>query len=360
MTALASVETVQATDADLVVLATAGDRDAFRVLFDRHAHRVAAACRQKLRAKTDVDDAVQEAFARALANLDQLRNPEQFGAWVRSIAVRACLDHHRNARRVIVVDDEVHAERADSAPQPDEVFEAADHAASVRSLLMQLGERDRQALFMRHINEAAVPEIADELGLTEGSTRVMLTRARERLRLVAAGLGSFIPWTWRRWFREHLPAAAPALEALAVVVAVGIAGGFSPPPAQATQPVQVQAASEAKPKPVARPRAAEVDRPAAQRMRSAPAAARDSGSAAPAAAVGQPAEATPDKPRIISRVQDSVKVKREYPKESEELLDVTLISNKDSHTARLYGNQVTDTAATVVEPTKDLLGAGDN
>ena len=184
MTALTGAE---ATDAELVGLATAGDREAFRILFDRHSPRVAAACRSKLRSQPE-------------------RDPDQF----RSIAMRACTDHHRSTRRTIVLDSDTHAQRPDTAPLPDEVVEDFERDETIRRLLIQLGERGRQALYMRHINEAGVGEATDSLGLTEGSTRVLLTRARERLRVVAAGLGSFIPWSWRRWFREHLPTAAPS------------------------------------------------------------------------------------------------------------------------------------------------------
>ena len=362
MTALVGVE---APDSELVVLATAGDRDAFRVLFDRHAHRVAAACRQKLRSQADVDDAVQEAFARALANLDQLRDPSQFGPWVRSIAIRACMDHHRASRRVIVVDSDTHAERPDADPLPEEIIENFERDAKVRGLLMQLGERDRQALYMRHINEAGVPEIAGHLGLTEGSTRVMLARARERLRLVVAGLGSTIPWTWRRWIREHLPASAPALEALAVVLAVGIAGGFTPPPAQPQAPVQVQAAgAEARPRAVDPAKRAESEKATVRRAAPAAAVPVAGGNGSSAAGGGNtaPAEAAPQAPRVIERVKDSVQVQRTYPKddETQELLDITVFSADDSNSVRLYGNQVTETAKKAVEPAEDLLGEPEN
>ena len=356
MTALTGVE---ATDAELVGLATAGDREAFRILFDRHSPRVAAACRSKLRSRPDVDDAVQEAFFRALANLDQLREPEQFGAWVRSIAVRACMDHHRAARRVIVTDSDTHAERADSAPLPDEVVEGFERDETIRGLLMQLGERDRQALYMRHINEAGVPEIADSLGLTEGSTRVMLTRARERLRVVAAGLGSFIPWTWRRWFREHLGPVAPSLEVLMVAAAVGIAGGFTPPAAQATPPAPTEISAQqvkAPRKVLSEQRAQQLDR--ASRDAGAPAAGQR-GSRAVEATVRQASVAPqPERRRVLGVVRDSVKVQREYPNEdeSQELLDLTVISAEDENSVSLYGNQVTDTAQDTAESAGELLG----
>lgn len=358
MTAVAGVE---ATDAELVGLAVGGDREAFRILFDRHSPRVAAACRSKLRSQPDVDDAVQEAFFRALANLDQLREPGQFGAWVRSIAVRACMDHHRAARRVIVTDSDTHAERPDSAPLPDEVVEGLERDETIRRLLLQLGERDRQALYMRHINEACVAEVAGSLGLTEGSTRVMLTRARERLRVAAAGLGSFIPWSWRRWFREHVGTAAPALEVRVVAVAVGLAGGFTPPAAEATPPpAEVSGHSDSAPQRAEPtqpsqhggrpPRAARL--PATSRSTS-----EDSREDQRASGVATPQP----EPRVLDRVRNSVTIQREYPNEdeSQEVLDLTVISGEDENEISVYGNQITETGQSTAESAEDLLAGSE-
>lgn len=354
MTAVAGVD---ATDAELVGLATAGDREAFRILFDRHSPRVAAACRSKLRSQPDVDDAVQEAFFRALANLDQLREPEQFGAWVRSIAVRACMNHHRAARRVIVMDSDIHADRPDSAPPPDQVVEGFERDETIRDLLMQLGERDRQALYMRHINEAGVSEIASSLGLTEGSTRVMLTRARERLRVVAAGLGGLIPWSWRRWFRDHLAPTVPSLEVLVVAVAVGLAGGFVAPTAEARPPAADITAQKA-----SAPQKARAVQRAKQQNREARGGARSP--SRPATAEAAPelraagAAPTPERRRVLNVVRDSVQVKREYPdeEESQELLGLTIISAEDENEVSVYGNQVTDSTQGTAKSAGELLG----
>ena len=347
-----------ATDAALVGLAKAGDREAFRILFDRHSPRVAAACRTKLRSQPDVDDAVQEAFFRALAHLDQLRDPEQFGPWVRSIALRACMNHHRAARRVVVLDADTHAERPDTAPQPDEVIEGFERDRRVRELLRQLGERDRQALYMRHINESGVPEIASSLGLTEGSTRVMLTRARERLRVVATGVGSFIPWTWRRWFRDHLGPAVPSLEVLAVAVVVGIAGGFVPPAAEARPPAAEVSAQKGRAPQKVRAEQRAKAQARAERDGTAPAGAR--ARRLETAPTVRAAEAAPrtDRKRVLDRVGDSVDIRREYPKEeeSQELADLTIFSAEDENSISVYGNQVTQPATKTAQAARELLG----
>lgn len=349
------------SDAELVELAKAGDRDAFRHLFDRHAHRVMAACRKKTRSSADVEDAVQEAFVRALANLDQLRNPEQFGAWVRSIAIRACLDQHRRTKRVIAVEDDWQIDRADTAPLPDELAERRERDAALWASMDRLGERDRTALYLRHIAEAPVAAVASELGMTEGSTRVMLVRARERLRLVASGLAGLLPLPWRRWIRDHVHAAAPAIEAIAIVVAVGVTAGVVGLPDEAPAKGQVQTpVVERRERAEDRPAKREAKRAAQPRAeRQAPADAAVEAGSTPARAQSGGSDDRDEARRIpLPVVKDTVSVRRDYPgeEETQELVDVTVFSEEQESTTRLYGNNVNDTTQPVAADVKKLIG----
>lgn len=184
-------------DAALVEQARSGEAAAFSELFRRHRDAVARMCSERLTFASDVDDAVQESFARALGRLNQLREPARFGPWVRSIAVRTCTDHHRDRRRVIVLGDAGVREVEDTRPGPYEALEVRERSAAFQARLFELAERDRRALWMRHVADAPVAAVATELGLTEGSTRVLLTRARHRLRAAVAGLPVLVPLSWR-------------------------------------------------------------------------------------------------------------------------------------------------------------------
>jgi RNA polymerase sigma-70 factor (ECF subfamily) len=329
------------TDAELVARARSGDSEAYRLLFDRHRDRVAATCRRQLRCPSDIDDAVQESFMRAMVKLDQLKEPSHFGAWVCAIAVRICMDHHRVARRTVVLDleDETHLAVEDSRARPDEVVESAEHSASIRASLLALGERDRQALYLRHVADAPVSAVATHLGLTEGSTRVLLTRARNRLRAATASIPLLVPLSWRQWLREHLPAATPALDAMAVIVAVTIvAGGAATlPPADAAEqdsaaaepavvvvsPAEKPADTDARPQRDARPK----------RERSSP-------------PVRRPSRPAPAEAEIVDR--SGVTVREGYPDdgEAEEAIDVTVITHDDETTLRLYADEVDEAART--------------
>ena len=353
---------VTASDAELVELARAGDGAAFGQLFGRHDTRVVAVCRQRLRSASDVDDAVQESFARALANLHQLRDPASFGPWVRSIAVRACMDQHRAARRVVALDAEGQSEVEDLEPRPDEVAESTERQESIRESLRELGARDRHALWMRHVREAPVSVVASELGMTEGSTRVMLARARQRFRTAAAGITVLVPPTRRQWLRDvaHMP--MPAMDAVAMAVALTIAAGVGsaaaasrseqerPPVAAAHQQALVPQVPQA-PVPQVPPVRARRPLPAVTPASPVPTSIRPASvrparpAATPPAAVAPAAEAAAEDSSSgrgkdpVQRIQQSVEVDRSYPEEGEtdEIADVTIIAGDEESGVRLFG-----------------------
>lgn len=171
-------------DATLVEAALQGDRASAEQLVRRHLEAVRGVCRRRLPQTADVEDAVQDAFLRAISRLHDLEDPACFGAWVRSIAARRCVDHHRAAARI----QPVAAVDVIDPWTPAEVAVEADEARRLHHHLSTLAERDRRALWLRDAEGVGISALASDLGLTEASTRVMLTRARHRLRRTYRGI----------------------------------------------------------------------------------------------------------------------------------------------------------------------------
>jgi len=216
-----------ATDAELVALARQGADDAFEMLFRRHAARVAGVCRKRV-ATDDVDDIVQDVFVRAHTHLHQLRDAEAFGPWIRSIAVRRCAELHRGHRLVMVgtgsEDDALGV--ADESAMVDDHVERAETARRVHDNLLTLSVRDREALWLRDALDVPIADIAARFGTTEGSTRVLLTRARRRMKAAYVAVVAWVAGTSLR-ARERLalildsaPAAAGAVAVPALVLAL--------------------------------------------------------------------------------------------------------------------------------------------
>jgi RNA polymerase sigma-70 factor (ECF subfamily) len=178
-------------DSTLAVAAAGGDSDAFAELYRRHSGAVRAAIRDNVRGPEDQLDVLQETFTRALARLDTLADPTRFRPWVLQIARHAAIDHRRH-RRLITFEGLDHQPRppASGDPMPDLIAEMRELAGSVSLGLARLSTRDATAVALAAEFGFGPTEIAAALGITPGNAKVVLHRARRRLR---ASLGQGRP-----------------------------------------------------------------------------------------------------------------------------------------------------------------------
>lgn len=231
------------THGALVRAAQGGDRDALEALIRAHLPVVVAVCHRRLPRDHDIDDAVQETIARSIRALHQVHDPDAFGSWISRVAERTCQDALR--REVVPA---IVAYRLEEPASPDEVVLRRDEARRVRERLARLGPRDQRALWLRDGLGAPIALVAADLGVTEGSARVLLTRARRRMREAWVRLPCMLffgNWLHRR--RDEWQAAlaqVPALLPAALVVAATVlaaphGGATGPPHASAPAPPQV-------------------------------------------------------------------------------------------------------------------------
>jgi RNA polymerase sigma-70 factor (ECF subfamily) len=122
---------------------------------------------------TEAEDAVQEAFVKAIGQgraFERVHNPE---AWLRTVAI----NHQRNNWRHAKVVRRFVA----SVPGSQDVPELSpDHVAVVRAIA-ELDPDLRQVVVLRYLADLGVAEIAHELGMPDGTVKSRLARARERL-----------------------------------------------------------------------------------------------------------------------------------------------------------------------------------
>jgi RNA polymerase sigma-70 factor (ECF subfamily) len=122
---------------------------------------------------TDAEDAVQEAFVKALARgkaFMALANPE---AWLRTVA----LNHLRNRWRHAAVVRRMQGK----VPGPAEPVELGpDHVALVEALA-RLDVPHRTTVVLHYLADLPVSEVAAELGIPEGTVKTRLARSRQLL-----------------------------------------------------------------------------------------------------------------------------------------------------------------------------------
>jgi RNA polymerase sigma-70 factor (ECF subfamily) len=170
----------------------AGDRDAYRVLMDRHFNAVVRVAFRITGDEADAEEVAQETFLRAYNKLPSFRQDAAFSTWVMRIAMNTALNLVERRKR----DLSYRAPRiADELPVDGETVRIADgkhgpeealltrEAVSIREAAMsQLTPMERTAFTLRHMEEVSMTEIATALNITVNSAKQAVFRAVGKLR----------------------------------------------------------------------------------------------------------------------------------------------------------------------------------
>jgi RNA polymerase sigma-70 factor (ECF subfamily) len=189
-----SVETIGDTDAIAVERTLAGDRDAFRVLVERHSHNVFRLAYRMTGNQHDAEEVVQEAFLRAYQKLSQFAERANFGTWVYRIAANYAIDRMRQRRSEDAqrapssrsVADGVELDPMsivpDAAPSPERLAQSGELAEHLRRALSALTPAERTAFVMRHWGGSGIEEIAATLKSSSSAAKNTVFRSVQKLR----------------------------------------------------------------------------------------------------------------------------------------------------------------------------------
>lgn len=167
----------------LIERARRGDASAHRALYDTHVERIYRLTFRLTGIEHLARELTQDTFVRAFASIAGFREDSSFSTWLHSIAVSVSLNELRRRKR----------ERARTAPLEEAVAvrESAPRSDPVlREKLMAavnaLPEGCRTVFMMHDAEGYTHQEIAAALGVTEGTSKAQLARARGKLRLALA------------------------------------------------------------------------------------------------------------------------------------------------------------------------------
>ena len=169
------------TDGILVARVRRGDRRAFDQLVRRHLRSAHAVARSNLDNPDDADDVCQDAFIRALERIDACRNPDRFRAWLMAI-VRNTAHNRRNYNRIREAAPLDKAYSAASGDDPSADAARAELRSRLREAMTHLTKLQRRVLVLYDLEGWSHREIAGELGISAGSSRVHLHIARKSMR----------------------------------------------------------------------------------------------------------------------------------------------------------------------------------
>lgn len=128
------------------------------------------------------EDITQEAFIKALKNIDSLQNESKISVWLKKIALNLFLDHKRNkTSRLISLDDEIVIWLADLKTDLVKQAEQTLMSRCVQSKMQSIPENYRIPLLL-DIQGYSDKEIAIILGCSLENTKVRLHRGRKKLK----------------------------------------------------------------------------------------------------------------------------------------------------------------------------------
>ena len=155
-----------------------GELEAFEMLYRTHEQAMLAVAWRLLDTREEAEDALQDAVMKAFRRIDRFREGSTFATWLHRIVVNTCYDRLARRKRAAQVDVETIGE----IPRDDD----AETRHHLRQAIATLPPR-MKACFVLYAQEGFKQrEIAEMLGMKEGTVKVHVFEARTRLRAVLA------------------------------------------------------------------------------------------------------------------------------------------------------------------------------
>lgn len=158
------------------------DRHAQQQLYDRYSSRMYAVCYRYVRHSMEAEDILVTAFTKIFERISQFKGEGSFEGWIRRIVVNEALTYLRKSRSMYLETD---LEQADREPDYDAL---SDHleAEDLLKMIEELPTGYRLVFNMYAIDGYSHKEIADQLGISENTSKSQLSRARVYLQKILA------------------------------------------------------------------------------------------------------------------------------------------------------------------------------
>jgi len=180
---------------ELVLRCQYGEREAFDLLIARYQRYVFNLIYQHLWNVEDIDDVAQEVFLRIFKFIRKYRGNASLESWIYKIVLNYCRTHVRRRSAlsrlfaplpVASQEDDQSFEILDTLPDatydPAKTIEQRKLVQDILQAVHSLPEIYRNILIMREVNELSYEEIAEILGISIGTVKSRISRARDLVR----------------------------------------------------------------------------------------------------------------------------------------------------------------------------------
>ena len=168
--------------AAIVESCRAGDRDAFRALYDAYKDRVYSIALYFFHGDQALaSDVTQQVFLKLMTSISQFREEAEFSTWLYRLVVNACVDTARRRKADAFVADRSILETFGRAGSQEDDYARAQMAASVRSAVWSLPPKFRIAVLLRYFEDLSYEQMAKALHCSMGTVASRLSRGHKIL-----------------------------------------------------------------------------------------------------------------------------------------------------------------------------------
>ncbi len=162
------------TDETLIQQSASGDRRSQKLLYDRYASKMFGVCLRYAQDYQNAEDILQEGFVKAFRNMEKFRFEGSFEGWLRRIMVNTAIEMHRRKNHLYPL---VEVENTDIELVEENAVNmlAAD---DLMTMIASLSPGYRTVFNLYAIEGYSHKEIAEQLNISEGTSKSQLARAR--------------------------------------------------------------------------------------------------------------------------------------------------------------------------------------
>ena len=170
-------------DLEIARRCRAGDPAAFEALYRTHSGRLFGLVSRMLGSAPEAEDVLQEIFVSAHRKMGGFRGESSLGTWLYRIAVNHCLDHLRSrGARMSRATESLDQEEAFEPAAAEPAIPSAISRIDLERAIAQLPHGCRAAFILHDVDGLDHREVAETLGISEGTSKSQVHKARMRLR----------------------------------------------------------------------------------------------------------------------------------------------------------------------------------
>jgi RNA polymerase sigma-70 factor, ECF subfamily len=178
---------MEMTDRGAVAAVRAGDREAFRLLVEKHSRSIFKLAFRMTNNEHDAEEIVQETFLRAYRKIGDFESRADFGTWLYRIATNCSYDllgrrKHQQSHTPLQDEEGEELPLPAGDPSPERVALSGELRRKLAQAMDGLTAVERSAFVLRHFEGRSIEEIGKALDLKTNATKNSIFRAVQKLR----------------------------------------------------------------------------------------------------------------------------------------------------------------------------------